>query len=317
MRRKRFWYLIGIGVVIVIFFIFISNVLSVGLKLREIHEYVEYGFYGLSAILMWFLILNPLRVILFAPTFSIDALLDDGKKYHLYKDAAKVLLTNDYLTEEDKNLIRDNFKDKENLKGALSTVFNTTIKEEMNKLIVKNSETVLVSTALSQNGNLDMLSVIAINLKMIKEIVQLSGFRPTYPNLAKLSLNVLVTSIIAEGLDDLEVSELLPNKISETMTDLPFVKTISSSILSGIANGMLTCRVGVVTRTYLFRDNKLLDKKQIRRMAYKESIKMMPLIVAGGLSVFPKGVAAVFGNPFKKRAKKAEKEEVSEQNENK
>ncbi len=297
MQKKRFWYLIGIGVIILFFFIFVSNVMSVGLKLREIHEYIEYGFYGLSVILVYVLIIYPLKVILFAPTFSIDALLDDSKKYRLYKDAAKVLL------------ITENIKDKEKLKEALATIFNTTIKEEMNKLIIKNSETVLVSTALSQNGNLDMLSVIAINLKMIKEIVQLSGFRPTYPNLAKLSLNVLITSIIAEGIDDLEVSELLPSKISETMTDFPFVKTISSSILSGIANGMLTCRVGVVTRTYLFRDNKLLDKKQIRRMAYKETIKMMPLIVAGGLSIFPKGVAAVFGKPFKKRAKKAESKE--------
>mgnify|MGYP000881290709 CR=1 FL=1 len=58
-----------------------------------------------------------------------------------------------------------------------------------------------------------------------------------------------------------------------------------------------------------YSDNKLLDKKQIRRMAYKESIKMMPIIIAGGLAVFPKGVAAVFGKPFKKRAKKANKEE--------
>ncbi|KFZ26147.1 MAG: hypothetical protein KQ78_01643 [Candidatus Izimaplasma bacterium HR2] len=309
MEKKRFWYLIGIGVVILFFFIFISNVISVGERLRDIHEYVEYGFYGLSVILLYVLIINPLRVILFAPAFSIDALLDDSKKYRLYKDAAKILLTNDKLTEEDKTLIRDNMKDKEKLKESLATVFNTTIKDEMNKLIIKNSETVLVSTALSQNGNLDMLSVIAINLKMIKEIVQLSGFRPTYPNLAKLSLNVLVTSIIAEGIEELEVSELLPSKISETMTDLPFIKTISSSILGGIANGMLTCRVGVVTRTYLFRDNKLLDKKQIRRLAYKESIKMMPIIIAGGLAVFPKGVASVFGKPFKKRAKKAKGEE--------
>jgi len=92
MVKKRFWYLIGIGVVILIFFIFISNVMNVGLKLREIHEYLEYGFYALATVLMYVLIINPLRVIMFAPTFSIDALLDDSKKYRLYKDAAKVLL---------------------------------------------------------------------------------------------------------------------------------------------------------------------------------------------------------------------------------
>ena len=138
---------------------------------------------------------------------------------------------------------------------------------------------------------------------MIKEIVQLSGFRPTYPNLAKLSFNVLVTSIIAEGIEELEVSELLPNKISETLTDIPFLKTISSSIIGGISNGLLTCRVGVVTRSFLFQDNQLLTRKEIRKLAYKESLKMMPIIVRDGLAVFPKGVASLFSWPFKKGAK--------------
>ncbi len=310
MQKKRFWILIGIGVVLLFGFILLSNIISVGERLRDVHPYIEYGFYGLAAILTYVLIINPVRIITFAPTFSIDAILDDDKKrFKIYKDAAKNLLKNDYLTDEDKANLTKSMNNKDELKETLTVIFNTTIKDEINKLIVKNSTTVLVSTALSQNGNLDMLSVVGINLKMIKEIVTISGFRPTYPNLAKLSLNVLVTSLIAEGLEDIEVSELLPNKFSETMTDLPFIKTISSSIMSGIANGMLTCRVGVVTRSYLFNDNKLLTKKEIRRMAYVESIKMMPVIIKDGLAVFPKGVSTIFVKPFKKRAKKAKTEE--------
>lgn len=309
MKHKKFWYLIGIGVVLLFFFIFLSNIIQVGERLRRIHEYVEYGFYVLAAILVYILLINPLRVIVFAPTFSVDALLDDDRKrFKIYKNAAKVLLSNDNLPDEDKDLIRESMGNKDELKLSLTKVFDTTIKKEINELIIKNSKTVMVSTALSQNGNLDMLSVIAVNLKMVKEIVQLSGFRPSYPYLGKLSLNVLVTSIIAEGLDDIEVSELLPNKIGESLSDLPFVKTISNSVMSGIANAMLTCRIGVVTRTYLFNDNQLLTKKQIRRMAYKESIKMMPIIVKDGLSVFPKGIAKVFSYPFKKKAKKMDEE---------
>lgn len=310
MQKKRFWILIGIGVVVLFGFILLSNIISVGERLRGVHEYIEYGFYGLSVILVYVLVINPVRVITLSPTFSIDALLDDdNKRFKIYKDAAKVLIKNDYLTSEDKENLHKSMHNKDELKNALTVVFDTTIKKEINKLIIKNSTTVMVSTALSQNGNLDMLSVVAINLKMIKEIVQLSGFRPTYPNLAKLSVNVLITSLIAEGLEDIEVSELLPNKISETLTDLPFIKTISSSILSGIANGMLTCRVGVITRSYLFNDNKLLTKRQIRRMAYLESIKMMPIIVKDGLVVFPKGISSIFIKPFMKRAKKAEGEQ--------
>jgi hypothetical protein len=131
------------------------------------------------------------------------------------------------------------------------------------------------------------------------------------PKLAKLSLNVLTTALIAEGLDDAEISEMLPNKISETLTDLPFIKTISNSVMSGAANGLLTCRVGIVTQKYLFTDSDLLDKKQIRRYAIKESVKMMPSIVSGGLAAFPKGVYNIFTKPFKKKNKGDKDEETS------
>jgi hypothetical protein len=102
------------------------------------------------------------------------------------------------------------------------------------------------------------------------------------------------------------MTEYMPTQISETITDIPFLKTISSSILGGVANAMLTCRVGIVTQKYLYNDNKLLNKKDIRRKAMKDSLKLMPQIITEGLSVFPKGVASFIARPFKKQAKKQE-----------
>ena len=307
MERKRFWYLIGIGSMFVISLILLSNVISVGEKLRDVHEYLEYAFYGISSILIYVLIVNPIRVIVFAPTFSVENILDEDNKYKVYKKATKVLLKNDILTVTDKKKLNEALGSKDDLTKALKDIFNGTIKTETNEIIIRNSKSVLVSTALSQNGNLDMLSVIVVNLKMIKEIVVLSGFRPSYPNLAKLSANVLVTSFIAEGLDDLDYSELLPTKMSETMTDLPFIKTMSHSIIGGISNATLTARVGIITRSYLYDDNKLLTKKEIRRSAYKESLKLMPIIIKDGLVFFPKGVVSIFSKPFRKK-NKADKE---------
>ena len=304
MKGKRLWILIGIGSFLVVSLLVVSNIIEVGERLRGVHAYVEYGFYGLSVLLVYVLILNPLRIILFAPTFSVDALMDEDKRAKIYRDAAKNMLKNTYLTEEDKTLLRDSMQDKEALKKNMKLVFSTTIKKEINELIIKNAKTVLVSTALSQNGNLDMLSTLTINIKMIREIVTMAGFRPSYPNLGKLSLNVLITSIVAEGIEDLEINELLPSKVGETMTDLPFLKTISSSVLGGISNALLTCRVGIVTRSYLFRDNQLLTRGEIRRMAYLEAVKMMPVIITQGLTFFPKSVVNIFARPFKKRAKK-------------
>lgn len=312
MRNKRFWYLIGIGVAIFFFIIVISNVIDVGLKLREITPYLEYGFYGLAFILFYVLIINPVRVIVFAPTFSVEDILDDeNKRHNVYKQAAKKMLENPILTDEDKQRITTALNNKKTLRGELAQTFQTTIKDEINAVILQNSKSVMVTTALSQNGNLDMLSVVALNLKMIKEITELTGFRPTWPKLAKLSVNVLTTALIAEGLDDAEISEMLPNKISETLTDIPFIKTISNSAMSGAANGLLTLRVGIVTQKYLYTDSELLDKKEIRMYAVKESLKLMPQVVTAGVAAIPKGIYTMVTKPFRRKGKSKQDEEDS------
>jgi hypothetical protein len=309
MGKKRFWILIGIGSVIVIFFILLSNILEVGERLRSIHQYVEYAFYGLSALLVYFLIINPIRIIVFSPTFTVEAMLsDDAARHKIYKDAVKVLLTNESITDQDKELLKATLNNKEELRNALQQVWQSTIHDNINDAIVRNAKSVLLTTAISQNGNLDMLSTLVINLRLIREVVELSGFRPSYPYLAKLSVNVLITSLIADGIEDIDISKYMPTKLGETLNDIPFVKTISGSIVNGIANSMLTCRVGIITKRYLYNDNKLIDRKEIRKTAYKDAFKLMPKIVGEGLSIFPKGVAAVFTRPFKKRQKNEEED---------
>ncbi|PAT01071.1 hypothetical protein CI105_08640 [Candidatus Izimaplasma bacterium ZiA1] len=301
MGKKRFWYLIGIGVLIIVLMIFVSEVITVGEKLREVHLYLEYGFYILSALVIYFLVLNPLRIILFAKTFSLDASLNENERYHIYKSVAKNLLKSESLKEEDKANLKANLNNKDELKHSLKEVFNTSIKDEINDLIRINSKNVLISTAISQNGNLDMLSVLIVNLKMIKEIVMLTGYRPSYMNLGKLALNVLSTSLVADGLEDIDMNEVLPSKLTETLTDIPFVKTMSHSILNGTSNALLTLRVGIITRTYLYRDADLHSKKELRRIAFKESVTLMPGILKDGLSFFPKTIVNLFTKPFKKQ----------------
>ncbi|PKK96526.1 MAG: hypothetical protein CVV58_05890, partial [Tenericutes bacterium HGW-Tenericutes-3] len=56
---KLFWYLIAIGFIVLFILILLSSVLDVGERLRTIHPYVEYGFYGLAAILVYLLIIRP------------------------------------------------------------------------------------------------------------------------------------------------------------------------------------------------------------------------------------------------------------------
>ncbi len=294
-RKNKLWILIGIGCLIIIFLIIISSILNVGERLRKINMYVEIGFYILAALLVYALILNPLRIIIFAPTYSIVTTLDKNtnRNYRVYKKLAKSIVRSNNLAEKDLVILEDGLKTKENLRENLNKVLESSVKKQINKIILMNAKTVFISTAISQNGKLDMLTIITVNLKMIKEIVQKVGFRPSYAKLGKLSANVLATALISENLEGLNFTDVFPTSTANYLAELPLVKPIANSLLNGLSNGLLTLRIGIVTRRYLFSETKP-SKDEIRKKSIKESVKMLPLLIAEVISFFPKKVAKLF-----------------------
>lgn len=295
-KRNTFWIMIGIGVVILMLLIVISSILSVGEHLRNISRYFEYGFYGLSFLLVYILIINPMRIILFAPTFSIATIMDphNKKTKKTYKKVTKNIAKNKDTSDEDKEMLISGLSDQSKLQENLNFYFNKRLKPEINRIIMRNAKTVMISTAISQNGRLDMMSVIVVNLKMIKEIVLKCGFRPSYPKLGKLSVNVFTTAMIAEGLEGLDFSDLFPQSTANALAEIPLIKPIASSIVQGISNALLTIRIGIVTRKYLFTEYKNISKSEIRVSSIKESIKMLPSVVKDVLTFFPNQITKIF-----------------------
>lgn len=302
MNRKLFWIVTGIGVMVAFILIVLSNALSVGERLSVISPYLAYAFYVLIGVLLYVLVINPLRVIFVAPTFAVDALAPEEKSMAVYKKAARGMLKLEYLTEEDRLRLKEAMADKATLMAVIKELFNGPIKKEMDRIILKNGKTVMTTTAISQNGNLDMFAVIITNIRMVKELVQACGFRPTYSNLAKLSVNVAVTALIAEGLEDVNINELMPSRFGEAVSDVPILRTATNSVFQGFSNGMLTVRIGIVTRRYLFQDNLIMTQRALRIASYKESFKLMPLLLKDGVMAVPKGLVGLMMRPFKKHA---------------
>lgn len=304
---KRFWILIGIGVCIITFLILLSSVISVGERLRFVDikgiYYLEIAFYAICALLFYFLILRPIRIILFAPTFSIATVLDNPKKSKkMRKKVAKNLIESNMLDELDVEKIKNAINQEEELKIQINEVYQKKIKREMNKIIRQNAKTVMISTAVSQNNKLDMIAVLTVNLKMIKELVQKCGFRPSMANLGKLSANVLGTALIAEGLENVDITEILPSSASSFIAEIPLLKPIMSSVMQGISNALLTIRIGIVTRKYLFKETPIVSKTQIRIEALKESVKMLPVVVKDAIVILPKKVRGLVGKNFDEEA---------------
>ena len=304
--RGTLWIFVGVGAALFMILTILSDVLEVGEKLRKAGNagvYLEWGFYALTILLFYILILNPIRIILFSPSFSVVTVLDEEneKNVRVYKKIVKNLVDNDYVNEEEKRVLKSCETSGE-LREELTKVFNTSIKKDINKIILNNAKTVLLSTAISQNGKFDMYTVFAMNVKMIKEIVVKCGFRPSYPKLGKLTFKVVSTAMVAESLEGLDLSDVVPQTTNNVLSEIPFVKPIASSFVNGISNALLTIRIGLVTRKYLFSDGNL-SKSQIRVQAIKESLQMIPIVIKEVMVYFPNKIANAI---FKKN--KTEKE---------
>ena len=293
-KLKKLWIVVGIGIMIFFMIILISDIIAAGEKIRKISPYLEYGFYVLTVLLFYFLIFNPLRIILFSPSFSIVTVVDEENEKNLkvYKRIVKTLKDAKSINEDDVKRL-ESCETSGELREELSLVFNSSIKKEINRIIRKNAKTVLVSTAICQSGKLDMYTVISINIKMIKEIVVKCGFRPSYPKLGKLAVRVFSTALIAESLEGLDFSDIFPQSTVNYLADVPLVKPIATSLIGGISNALLTLRVGVVTRNYLFSEGKL-NKDEIRTRAIKESLKIIPGVIQDAFAYFPNKIIKAF-----------------------
>lgn len=299
---KFFWYLIALGFILLFILILLSSILDVGERLRSIHPYVEYGFYGIAAILVYLLILRPVNIIVFSPSFSVETTLDEAsrKNYKVYRRVAKRLIALDTFPPEEEKKLLAAMGSSLLLREALNQTFNQYIKKEMNQVIRRNAKTVMISTAISQNGRLDFFTIVVVNIKMIKELVVMCGFRPSFKNLTKLTINVFTTALIAEGLENMDITEMLPTSTVNAFGDIPFIKPIVSSVAQGLSNGLLTLRIGIVTRKFLFSDAKEITKEEIRKTALLEAAGMMPALMADAFMMLPKKIAALFKKPEQK-----------------
>ena len=75
-KTKIFWFSIAIGCLIVFTLMLLSSVLNIGERLRKIHISVEIAFYVLVFLIVFLVIINPIRIILTSPSFEICTTLD-------------------------------------------------------------------------------------------------------------------------------------------------------------------------------------------------------------------------------------------------
>ena len=303
-KSRFFFYVLAIGCLIVFAIILLSSVLDIGEKIRAFASwgiYVEIGFYALVLLLIYLLIIRPIYIILKSPDLSIVTSMDekDSRAISIYKKVAKNIVKNNDLPEEEKILLLD-YKANDELLVNLNAVFQNTVKKQLNKIIINNAKIVMISTAICQSARFDMITVFSVNLKMIKELVEKCGFRPSMKNLSKLTIKVFGTALIAEGLENLTIDDVMPKTAMNAISEVPLLGKVLESVVQGAANALLTVRIGCVARRYLFSDGRVVTQEDIRRQAYKETLLIIPQVIASTVSFFPKKIVKFFTDKMTK-----------------
>lgn len=161
----------------------------------------------------------------------------------------------------------------------------TALEAEANRLIDESAKRVFIGTATAQNGRLDTLIVFALITHLIYKITKLYAQRPHVNDLITLYKNVAATAFFAGAMEDIVVEEYTqqivgPLVATSVMGSIPgaqaVASVVTSSILDGSMNSLLTMRCGIIARNYMsiYTDKDLMSRKELRRSATREAAAM-------------------------------------------
>lgn len=162
---------------------------------------------------------------------------------------------------------------------------------------------VFMTTAISQNGSLDALLVLAAQTKLVLEIARVYYQRPTLRDLLYLYSNVAATAFIAAELEDIDLSEqiqpILTAVLGSSVAAIPGMSAAAglfvNSVTTGAGNAYLTLRVGIITRQYC-RSLVRPERRTIRHAAAVQAARLLGGIAREGAASV---AAAIWSRPRK------------------
>lgn len=167
-------------------------------------------------------------------------------------------------------------------------------------IIKETASRLFISTAISQNGRLDALMVLAEQSRLIYRLAHLYNQRPALREFAKLYANVGATLFAARQLDDPNIREQIQPVFNAVLGHAaislvpgvaPVASIVVNSLLDGTANAFLTLRVGVICQNYC-RCIHPANRNAIRRNSSLAAASMLGAIVLASAGTVSKAMMA-------------------------
>lgn len=265
--------------ILVLFVIFVINqtILVVGFADR-LHPIFGSIVLGILVVIYAACIFVPVYFFLRMPSPAKLPRSEDDPGFPAYlNDLAKRLRKNDLVAGRA-------LASKDDIEAALKI-----IDKQADDAIKKTAGRIFISTAVSQNGKLDGIIVLAAQSKLVFDVARCYYQRPTIRNLLYLYANVAAMVFLATELEDMDLSEIIQPVLAGVLGSatgaIPGFQVASmilvSSVISGSSNAYLTLRVGAMTKHYC-RSLTRPSRRTVRHSATIEAAKMLGAIVAEG-----------------------------------
>ncbi len=304
--KKFIIYLVSIALTILISLSIFTKAIEIGVTLRSVSIYLEIVFYVLLLLVCYFLLIKPLFVILFAPHYSISRFVDDSTKNDkgIRKKAIR-LIKNKVLDDETNEVLMNalNNKDKKVLSQRMNIIYSNQIKKKIDDIVISSAKDTMFLTSVSQSSFFDSLIVLTNNFRMVKKIVTLCGFRPSFFRLAKLYINIVLSSLMADELQKIDISALISTSLQGTG------KVLTNSSINGVINAFFMLRTGMLVRNYLYAKDPKKDKINLKNSAFVEASKLLPAFISELIFGTVSSVASIVSKVLKKDKKDKDLEE--------
>lgn len=308
-QRNKYLQVALFAVMFFVLIIVVNNILTIGERIGGLHYSLEWGFYIGTLGLFLYLIVVPILTVLKMPRTRISDFMSsapdiDEKRL---KKTINQMIASKYVDQNDKDDILAAYKDGEAEEIIKKVYINkaSCIESE----VEDTASLVLLTTAISQNGMLDAISILYYNIRMIKRIVRIAGFRPSVQQLGKMIRDIFVTAFIFNTIEEINPEEMLEDVLDASGEKLfgKIISKISGSFIQGCFSAYITLKIGYVTKYWLYMSDEDFKEKNIKKQSRSEARKILVTkVIKNTVGVVPKQAAEYAGKLFSRKADRKE-----------
>lgn len=274
-KIKKYLWILSAAFLIVFLLVVVNQLIALYANLVTVSPLLAQGVVGVIGIVLLILLISPVVMILRLPKTLKTPDSDD--ELPAYKNQLRTrMAANKRIRSAGINVYEEDGFEKAQIY----------LDGEARKVIENTASSVFLTTAVSQNGKLDAITVLVTQTRMVWRIAHIYWQRPSLKDMTTLYANVGATALLASEIEDLDITRQVEPIINSLLNSpgrsIPVVghaaHIITDSILEGSTNAYLTLRVGVVAQRYCGQVD-VTDRKSIRANSYVVAASMLRSIV--------------------------------------